>query len=190
MRSQSAFSSFPDLYTPRLHLRQLRPSDAADMFAFLSDEQVTRYFGLETFNDIEEARQRIRTINASFRSQAALRWGISRREDDTLIGTCGYIYWKWRHRHAAVGYELARPFWRQGIMQETLTAVLEFGYTRMNLHRVEALVMPENTPSSALLQKLGFHSEGLLRDYGFWSGEFHNLTVYSLLRHEWQNGNG
>lgn len=185
MDVHEVFAAFPELTTPRLRLRQLRPSDAEAMFEILSDDEVARTFGLETFTDLEEAQQRIRAINASFRHQAALRWGIARLEDDTLIGTCGFIYWKWRHRHAAVGYELSRPLWRQGFMMEALTAVLDFGYAQMNLHRVEALVMPENTPSLNLLSKLGFQNEGLLRDYGFWNGRFHNLYVLSLLQSEW-----
>ncbi len=186
MGVQEVFASFPELTTKRLRLRQLRQSDAAAMFEILSDDEVARTFGLETFTEVEEAQLRIRSINASFRNQAAIRWGMARLEDDVLIGTCGFIYWKWRHRHAAVGYELARPLWRQGLMTEALTAVLHYGYTHMNLHRVEALVMPENTPSINLLQKLGFQNEGLLRDYGFWNGRFHNLTVFSLLQPEWQ----
>ncbi len=185
MDVHEVFATFPELTTPRLRLRQLRPSDSEAMFGFLSDEEVTRTFGLETFTGLEEARQRIRAINAGFRNQAALRWGLTRPEDDVLIGTCGYIYWKWRHRHAAVGYELSRPLWRQGYMTEALTAVLDFGFIHMNLHRVEALVMPENVPSLNLLYKLGFHNEGLLRDYGFWNGRFHNLSVLSLLQPEW-----
>lgn len=182
-----AFASFPELQTPRLRLRQLRPSDANAMFAILSDVEVTRTFGLERFTLIEEAEQRIRAINAGFRQQASLRWAIVRAEEDVLIGTCGYVYWKRPHRHAAVGYELARPFWRQGYMTEALTAVLHYGYTQMNLHRIEALVMPENTPSIQLLHRLGFQEEGLLREYGFWNGRFHNLLIFSLLRQEWQN---
>lgn len=188
METTHPLTTFPELQTARLRLRQLRPSDAGAMFAFLSDEEVTRTFGLERFRLIEEADQRIRSINASFRHQASVRWGIVRPEDDVLIGTCGYIYWKRPHRHAAVGYELARPFWRQGYMTEALTAVLHFGYTQMKLHRIEALVMPENAPSIQLLHRLGFQQEGLLREYGFWHGRFHDLLLFSQLQHEWQNG--
>ncbi len=179
---------FPELQTPRLRLRQLQPSDAEAMFAILSDEAVTRTFGLERFTLVEEAAQRIRAINAGFQKQASIRWALVRPEDDVLIGTCGYVYWKRPHRHAAVGYELARAFWRQGYMTEALTAVLHFGYTQMKLHRIEALVMPENTPSIQLLHRLGFREEGLLRQYGYWNGRFHDLLVLSLLQPEWQSG--
>lgn len=188
MGVQEVFAAFPELMTPRLRLRQLRAADAGAMFSFLADEEVARTFGLETFTTQEDAQQRIQILNASFRNQAAIRWGLARREDDVLIGTCGYVYWKWRHRHAAVGYELARPFWRQGLMTEALTAVLRFGFARMELHRVEALVLPDNTPSSNLLQRLGFQCEGLLRDYGYWNGRFHDLNVFSLLESEWAHG--
>lgn len=182
----AVFNRFPELWTDRLRLRRIEPADAADMFRFLSDEAVTRYFGVETFTHVEEAERRIYSINAGFRNRQAVRWGITLQDDDVLIGSCGFIYWRRSYRHAAVGYELAQPYWRQGIMTETLSAVLEFGFTTMDLNRIEALVVPQNTPSRTLLQKLGFSHEGVMREYGFWNGRFHDLAVFSLLQREWQ----
>lgn len=181
----AVFNQFPELETPRLRLRRLELTDAPAMFAFLSDDRVARYFGLDTFTDMQQAYQRIRLINLNFRQRRALRWGIARRDDDLLIGTCGYVSWHQGFHHAAVGYELNRTFWRQGLMTEALTAVLEFGFLHMQLHRIEALVMPVNIRSTRLLQKMGFQCEGLLQDYGYWRGEFHDLYMYALLKQGW-----
>ncbi|MCA9968993.1 MAG: GNAT family N-acetyltransferase [Anaerolineales bacterium] len=184
----AVFTQFPELWTPRLHLRQLEPADAPAMYRFLSDEAVTRYFGIETFTHLDEAAQRINSLNASFRRRQTVRWGITQRGDGTLIGSCGFIYWRRTYRHAALGYELARPYWRQGIMTETLQAVLEYGFTTMDLNRIEALVVPENEASRTLLERLGFQAEGVLREYGYWHSRFYDLAVFSLLQREWQDG--
>jgi ubiquinone/menaquinone biosynthesis C-methylase UbiE len=59
------------------------------------------------------------------------------------------------------GYELARPYWRQGIMTEALTAITRVGFIDMGLNRIEAVIMPENHATIMLLEKLGFHIWGI-----------------------------
>ena len=85
-----------------------------------------------------------------------------------------------------IGYELAKAHWRQGIMTEALFAVIEFGFQAIALNRIEAMVMLENTASFKLLQKLGFLEEGILREYGYWKGQFHDLRIFSLLKKDYQ----
>ncbi|MCA9959957.1 MAG: GNAT family protein [Chloroflexota bacterium] len=186
----AVFSEFPEIMTPRLRLRRMGPLDAFALFDVLSDDAVARNFGIDTFTDMEQAHQRIRQIDANFRHRRTLRWAVARRDNNLLIGSCGYVSWRPAFHQAAIGYELHRSYWRQGLMSEALTAVINFGLTQMQLHRLEALVLPENTPSRALLTKLGFQQEGLLREYGFWRGEFHDLYIYALLKQDWLAGYG
>ncbi len=81
-----------------------------------------------------------------------------------------------------IGYDLSRPYWRRGIMTEALEAVIEFGFERMGLNRIEAVVFVENVASHRLLEKLRFEREGVLRDYEFLKGRFVDMVMYSLLR--------
>jgi ribosomal-protein-alanine N-acetyltransferase len=54
----------------------------------------------------------------------------------------------------------------------------------MGVERIEAQVHPRNTPSLALLKKLGFVEEGLLREAGRWLGERRDLVQLGLLKRE------
>jgi ribosomal-protein-alanine N-acetyltransferase len=86
----------------------------------------------------------------------------------------------------SIGYELARPFWRQGIMSEALTAILALGFGEMGLNRIDAVVLPDNLASIRLLEKLGFCNEGLLREYENWGNKgFVDLCMLSLLKKTW-----
>ena len=68
-------------------------------------------------------------------------------------------------------------------MTEALGAILAFGFERIGLNRVEAVVMPENEASVKLLEGLGFHQEGILREYEHWGNRGHvDLRMLSLLR--------
>ncbi len=181
------FSTFPHLETTRFHLREIQITDAEAVFACFHNDEVTRYYDQPTFTAIEQAEKLILHMRQGFRDRRSIRWGIARKEDNWLLGTCGYNGWNRLAHKTGVGYELAQPFWRQGVMTEVLTAVLDFGFQRMRLNRVEALVMPNNTASERVLTKLGFQLEGVLRQYAFFKEEFYDLQMFALLQEEWRS---
>jgi ribosomal-protein-alanine N-acetyltransferase len=183
------FDTFPQLETTHLVLRELRSGDAESLFAVLGDEEVTQFYDDEVFRDVSQAVEQIEAWTAGFSARRRVRWGIAQRENDEIIGTCGYYGFHNWHKRAGIGYELARSFWRQGIMTEALGAIIEFGFERIGLNRVEAVVMPGNDGSVKLLGGLGFHQEGVLREYENWGDKgCVDLMMFSLLRREYEGG--
>jgi ribosomal-protein-alanine N-acetyltransferase len=84
----------------------------------------------------------------------------------------------------AIGYIIDPARHRQGIATEAVTAMLDFCYGALGLHRVQALIHPDNTASRALVEKLGFREEGLLR-YSPRVGEaWRDDMLYALLAKE------
>lgn len=176
------FGDFPVLHTPRLLLRRIVPDDAEAIFRLRSDEQVTRYNIGKPYERLEQACELISGIQAAYDDKTELRWGITLKSGDgQLIGMCGYNYWHRIDQRASVGYDLARDFWRQGIMAEALRAAIAFGFARMDLHRVDAETDSRNVASIRLLEKLGFRREGARRDYIFDDDWFHDLLLFGLL---------
>ena len=177
------FVQFPEYETERLILRQIVSDDAPSIMAIFEDEAVTQYYDLYTFTRITESVELIEYFSESYRSERQIRWGIVRKEDDRLIGTCGFVA---LHNHRGeIGYDLAGAYWRQGYMTEALEALLEIGFDDMQFHRIEALVMVDNVASAGLLRKLGFTEEGILRDYDFFKDAFQSLRSFSLLEDEY-----
>jgi [ribosomal protein S5]-alanine N-acetyltransferase len=176
--------SFPVLQTDRLILRMAQPSDAEALFNLYADPEVTRYYNSEPFTDIDQARSVIERRDERFQHEFGIRWAICFRDEDVLIGSAGLQPWHHAWHFAELGYDLAREHWGKGIMVEALTAILKHGYGAMRLNRVEAEVMPANRQSLRVLHKLGFSREGLLRERGFWKGEYHDLVILSLLASE------
>ena len=71
-------------------------------------------------------------------------------------------------------------------MTEAARPVLQDCFTRLETHRIEAIIEPENTASRALATKLGFVQEtGLLRDRMRRAGEFRSVLMYALLEPDW-----
>ena len=187
MSIDEIFQSFPKVETRNLVLRRLQDSDSDALFKILADNEVTRYYDEASFTKVSQAGTQIEAWENGFVNKRCIRWGIARKSDGGIIGSCGYYGFHPWHKRASIGYELARPFWRQGIMTEALDAILDLGFNKMELNRIEAVVMPENSASIKLLEKLGFHHEGLLKEYENWGSKgFTDLCMLSLLRKSWK----
>lgn len=177
---------FPQLTTERLQLREITMADAPDLMQVYGNAEVMRWFGTDPVTELAQVEAMIARW-AGLRQQAdpATRWGIQRQGDSTLVGTCGLFAVNRAWRKCTLGYDLALPAQGQGYMQEALHAALDWGFTTLELNRIEAQIHPDNLASINLVLKLGFHREGVLRQVGFWGGSFHDLIQFSLLRNEW-----
>lgn len=178
--------NFPQLSTRRLNLRQLIPSDAADLLAVFGDERVARFLDGPTLTDIQETLEIVEWADEIFAQQRGLRWGITLQGSSRVIGTCGFHLWSHMDARAEVGFDLAPAFWRQGLMSEALQAALAYGFTEMRLNRIEAHALPTNAASLGLLARMGFQREGVLRQFRFYRDRYNDEVVLSLLRDEFR----
>ncbi len=173
------------LETERLILRPLQAADAAGLLALYAQPEVTEYTEIITMTEEDQARRWIEGLEAMRRAGQGIRWGVFDRESGSLIGTVGFHHWDRTRRRAEVSYDLSPRWWGQGYMREAMQVVLQFGFERLNLHRIEALVDPADTRSQNLLSGLGFQLEGVLRDHDYLKGRFQDDMVFALLEGEW-----
>lgn len=188
-QAASLFRRLPELTTPRLLLRKFKRSDVNGIFAYASDPQVTLYTPWEHHRELKTTRKFLGTILTGYRQGRPAPWAIVLREKNMLIGAIGIRNWAIEHARAEVGYVLARQHWGQGYATEALKAVLGFGFSRMELNRIEAKCVPENKGSIRVLEKSGMRREGLLREVEFSKGKFEDLNLYSILRRDFSRQN-
>lgn len=162
-------------------LRQATQEDAEAIFALFSDPNVTQFHDLDTFTHLDEAVGVVGRRAKGFETGRGIRWGIACKPSNYLVGSCGFT-WDKAVNAAGVGYELASQFWRQGIMSEALRAILNYGFEVKGVQFVTAEIMLDNVASRRLLEKLGFQSQGILRERGFWKGKHHDLEEFRLMR--------
>jgi [ribosomal protein S5]-alanine N-acetyltransferase len=177
----------PRLETKRLVLREMRPADVEAIFAIYGDEEVMRYRDVLAFSRLEEAQHFLEQVRSRGEYGEEMHWGITLKGEEQLIGSCGYS-WHLGPPFGAIGYDLARRYWKQGIMTEAIGALLHYGFEVRNLHRVEARVRLGNETSMRLLQRLGFQEEGLLRECLFLNNHFFDVKVFSFLQSEYRKG--
>jgi Acetyltransferases, including N-acetylases of ribosomal proteins len=185
MTIETAFTHFPALTTNRLELRQIETMDANALFAIKSDVDVTRHYGQEPHQSLEDTLGWIRRLQDDYARREALFWCLTLKGEDRMIGEC--VFWNFDagFHCAEIGYELHPAYWQQGLMSEALSAVLTYGFNELGLHRIEANPLAENTSSKSLLVKLGFIYEGNLRQRHFFRGHFEDQLYFGLLKQEW-----
>ena len=133
-----------------------------------------------------EAAKLLAEIRENFRKRTLFQWGIARRADDLVLGTCTLFHLDADNRRAEVGFVLGRAHWGQGLSSEVLTALIGFAFDTLGLHRLEADVDPRNLPSLRTLERQGFLREGHLRERYHVGGEIQDTVLLGLLRREWR----
>jgi RimJ/RimL family protein N-acetyltransferase len=179
------FGDPPVLRTRRLVLRQITESDGAGLYGIFADDQVTEHYAWDAFTSPAQGHELAARTAAQFRQRKAIRWGLLLPASPHIIGTCGYTRWDRDSQYAVLGYDLARRYWRRGLMSEAVTAVLRLGFEQMALHRVEATVLAGNTASAALLCRAGFQQEGVLRERALKRGAFRDVQIFGIIRAGW-----
>jgi hypothetical protein len=75
-------------------------------------------------------------------------------------------------------------FWGKGYATETANALVDFGFDKLNLHRVFATCDPANTASAHVLEKIGMKREGRMREHMWARGKWRDSLLYAILEHE------
>ncbi|HYJ63373.1 MAG TPA: GNAT family N-acetyltransferase [Parafilimonas sp.] len=154
------FNPFPVLKTERLTLRQLVSSDANEIFALRSNDNVNKYLNRKPAKSIDDAKTFIETINKNIQRNDSIYWAITLTGTNKLIGTICLFNLSDDNFKAEIGYELLPDFQGKGIMQEAASKVIDFGIRHIGLNLIEACTHSENQNSTRLLEKFNFKKNG------------------------------
>lgn len=166
--------------TERLRLQPLTDSDAERVFPLMDDAEVMAYWDVPEIDDPDLVAQIVHGQVAEMAAGRAVHWSIRRLADDSFVGTCDLTEIDRRHKRAEVGFMLGRETWGKGYAQEAMRAVVAFAATS-GLRRLTARTHLGNRGSEALLEKLGFREEGLLRGHILRDSERRDCRLWGLL---------
>ena len=174
------------LTTERLILREITDEDAAAIYQILSNPVVIQYDTFKLYQNIKQARDLIAWFQSQFQAEKAIFWGISIVGQPELIGFCKCEIEIPKIR-ADLGYDLNASYWNQGIMTEAVSAVVDFAFRTLQINRIEATASTENPASIKVLEKLGFVSEGVMRERSFLNGRCHDMVMLAMIKREYDS---
>lgn len=164
-------------------LTPLDEADGPDLLAHFGDPRVVEFMDTEPLTHLDEAEAIIGWARGLRALGAGVRWSIRERSSGAWAGTCGFNSLVFeRGRRGEIAYDLGHAWWGMGVMSRIMPALVDFGFERLTLHRLDAMVTPGNHRSCRLLERHGFVREGVLRGHGFWKGRFWDQIVYALTR--------
>jgi len=171
--------------TKSLTLRFLSETDLPAVYAIFSHPEVMRYWSYPPWTERSQAQRWLINVHEGYRTRNDLQFGIERRADSVLVGTCTLFQFNITSRRAEIGYALGRPYWGAGYMHNALHALLHYAFETLDLNRLEADIDPRNVASARALERLGFQKEGYLRERWIVNDEISDTCLYGLLRREW-----
>ncbi len=176
----------PTLIGERVELRWLVESDVPSLFEIFSDTEVARYWSSPAYDELSQAQELFEEIRKYFADGSLYQWGVALRDTGKVVGTCTLASISTQNRRAEIGFALGHSHWKKGYMMEALPLLVDFAFQELDLHRLEGDVDPRNLASIRALERLGFSSEGLLRERWIVNGEVCDTAFYGLLRREWR----
>jgi ribosomal-protein-alanine N-acetyltransferase len=167
---------------------QVRETGEADSEAFhhllVANREFLRPFEPvrpDWFFTLPGIRGELQRATADREADALYAFGIWERATGVLVGRialANVVRGAWQN--ATLGYFVGRDWGGKGYATEAVRQVLDFAFGSGHLHRVQAAVMPRNTPSIRVLQKNGFRDEGVAERYLRINGAWENHRIYAV----------
>lgn len=169
----------------RVTLKLASPENATDYLQYYQDnKEYLRRFEPARDKDFYTLEGQRRTLEESYRNYLnglAINFGIYL--ENKLIGKVqisNLIYGGFRS--ANLGYALHKDFEGKGIMQDALKAVVDYAFSDLMLHRLEASTLLDNVRSQKTLELQGFRKVGLNEKYLLINGKWQDHYTFSLVK--------
>jgi [ribosomal protein S5]-alanine N-acetyltransferase len=127
-------------------------------------------------------RRRLRRQDEDMARDEAYSFLVFDNVTDDLLGgiTLGGVR-RGVSQSGTIGYWMGAQYAGKGRMTRAVAATVDFAFSRLRLHRIEAACIPENAPSIALLQRNGFRREGYARDFLKINGAWRDHLLFALI---------
>ena len=166
------------------HKTRLRAIEREDLLTFVrwfNDPEVRRY--LEMYLPMSKAQEEA-WFEAYLKDDTSRNFAIE-TEKGELIGNIGLRDLDWKNRLASLGFVIAeKEYWGGGYGTDAVTALVDFAFNEMNLHRIYLSVFEFNDRAIRCYEKCGFRQEGRAREALFRDGKYHDHLLMAILRQE------
>lgn len=167
--------------TERLTLRPFTLDDLDALFLVNSDPDVMKYIGDGNPLSQQQTRARLDAIITHWDRHGFGLWAVVHKPDAAVIGFCGLQFLE-NTPEVEVGYRLRKASWGMGLATEAVKASLEYGFGKLGLDRIVAVVHPDNIASQKVLAKNGLRYEKDARYYNT------DVKYFALGRDEFEAG--
>ena len=173
------------LKTQRIILRPFIIDDANNLSNLLKDKEVASTTLMLPYPcDVARAKEIIQRYIEERKIRISMRWALIDCTSNEFMGGIRLVP-NHLFNSAEIGFWLGKKFWGKGFTFEASEKIIEFGFLKLNLNRIEAHSMVENIASIKLLKKLGFKQEGVHPELVMKWDEYKDVKTFGLLKKEY-----
>ncbi len=172
------------LVTKRLCLRLWKKSDASKLVEMFDDKSISKFIYQVPYP--YKKKDALEFLNDYAKKKEHKAFAIFRKKDNALVGAIALKDINKKLKSAAIGYSSHRKYRNKGYMTEAAKRILDYGFKKLKLNRIEIRCAKDNQASKKVINKLGAKQEGILRDECIVNGKFHDHLVHSILRKEYK----
>lgn len=171
--------------TERLILRRFVYSDCNAMLKnWIADEKKQSMYSEPVYTTIEEVNELLKKYIGSYEKNDYYRWAVTLKSSGECIGQIAYFLVDSKNHFAKIEYCIGSDFQCKGFATEATKAVIDYGFDKIALHKVQICTKTINKASRRVIEKCGFTYEGTLRDYFYMNGKYVGRHYFSMLREE------
>jgi len=187
MNTVLEFTEIPAIETENYYLRGITIEDASKMFPFMSDRETMKYITPYPVKAVKELEVTILRSLENFKQKKEIPWVIVNKQNNQVIGMLRFHKLHTWHQKTEMGVVIHKDYQQTGVMTEILPKILAFGFSTLGLNRIVGDIFAENEGSKKLMEKFGFHRDGILRETDFDGIRFYDTMVYSMLKSEYKD---
>lgn len=169
--------SILELKTEKILLRDIEGSDIDTIFRGLSNPDVIKHYGV-SFDSLEETKEQMKW----FADKKQKWFAICSVDNNVFYGAGGLNDISKKHKKAEIGLWLLPEYWGKGIMKKVVPLICDYGFDKLELHRIEGFVDSENKNCKRAMSALDFELEGTMRDCEIKNNKFVSIEIYSTIR--------
>ncbi|MGE5500210.1 MAG: GNAT family N-acetyltransferase [Syntrophothermus sp.] len=170
-------------------IRRLRHGDEEKFFEAVTSSADEVYPWLPWCHPGYELAEASEWINRSYMTwETGEEYNFLIIENSTgiIIGGCGLNRLDKENRMANLGYWVRSGYTCRGAASSAAHLLLEFGFTDLELNRIEIIAACDNIPSQKVAEKAGACREGILRSRILLHGHLHDAVLFSMLLPDWR----
>ncbi|RDY85366.1 GNAT family N-acetyltransferase [Bacillus amyloliquefaciens] len=169
-----------NIKTDRLVIRTFEPEDWKDVYEYTSNLNVMKYIPEGVFTE-EDAKKFV--IDNS--GEDAEMFPVVLKDGKTVIGHIAFFKYFGDHTYE-IGWVFHPDYQGKGYASEAASALLEFGFKTIKLHRIIATCQPENMASHRVMEKIGMRREGFFKKCIPHDNDWWDEYYYAVLEEEWE----
>lgn len=169
-----------------IFIRFLEDTDAQALLDLhLSNDEFFQKYSPTFSSDFYTLDSKLKAISNAIKAregEKVYEFGIFLKDNGKLIGDVSlFNISRGALQKCLIGYSLDKQYNGHGYTTEAVSLAVKYAFDELKLHRIEAGVMLNNIGSMRVLEKAGFHREGIEQKGVKINGQWEDHQIFAII---------